>query len=85
MKRQLLTRICISMFIYSLIVTVGVMAQWSNDPTKNTSVSCTSAQEWNPSTISDGSDGAIVVWKYYSCRIGVIQNTNISYIMNGGL
>ena len=44
----------------------SVYAQWSGDPKVNTIVSRSSDQEWNPRIVSDGADGAIIVWGYYA-------------------
>ncbi|MDW7681167.1 MAG: hypothetical protein SCK70_11420, partial [bacterium] len=50
-------------------------AQWSGDPKVNTIVSRSSDQEWNPRIVSDGADGAIIVWGYYA---GTGMKYNIS-------
>jgi len=56
--------------ILSLIILAGLwlglaQAQWSNDPTVNTPISRSLLQEWDPKSVSDGADGAIIVWSYY--------------------
>lgn len=48
-----------------IICQTAVFAQWSGDPAVNTVISRSSYQDWAPKVISDGSDGAIVVWKYF--------------------
>lgn len=59
------------MTILSLILLAGLWqgsakAQWSGDPKVNTPVSRSSDQEWNPRIVSDGADGAIIVWGNYA-------------------
>jgi len=46
-----------------LIITVQNYAQWSNDPTINTPISTAVGNQYDSKIVSDGSGGAIIVWK----------------------
>jgi hypothetical protein len=70
--------------LLALILGAGTLkAQWSSDPKVNTPVSRSSDQEWNPHIVSDGLDGAIIVWGNYA-GAGMKYNITAQRLDAGG-
>ena len=70
--------------LLTLILGAGTLpAQWSSDPKVNTPVSRSSDQEWNPRIVSDGADGAIIVWGNYA-GAGMKYNIKAQRLDAGG-
>ena len=46
-----------------LLFSIPVLSQWSGDPTINNPICTHSSYQYDPSMISDGSGGAIIVWE----------------------
>ena len=60
----LLCSLLLIIFLPAVFVQL-VFAQWPSDPTVNVPVSRGNYQEQHPRSISDGADGAIIVWQAY--------------------
>lgn len=44
------------------LLPLSISAQWSQDPTVNNLVNNSSGDQTDPQLVSDGNDGAIVLW-----------------------
>lgn len=67
-KKNFCKSLFLLLFIFCLNSITPVAAQWSNDPAVNTLVAAPADQLMSPATVSDGSGGAIIVYK--SCGSG---------------
>jgi hypothetical protein len=70
-RRLLKSLLFMPLLALGLCQLLGAQSVWPGDPTENVAISRDGNQEQHPRIVSDGTNGAIIVWEYSTSTFGL--------------